>query len=105
MTIDAAIKGLTFEMILQTGDYEHAETYKLFLTRALTIGMDHFSKNMDEIVAFDISGHEVGRYRNAYEASAKLGVARGNINQILSGKKHSIHGYMFRRAKDYNFKQ
>jgi hypothetical protein len=101
MTSDYVIKKLTIDLIKETGDFEHADIYKRYLTYALTIGMEHFDSRMQEIAAFK-DNIEVGRYRDTSEASKKLNISQGNIKSILIGKRHQSKGYTFMKVKDHN---
>lgn len=100
MTVDSVVKKLALEMAFITGRTEDMKIYKQYLQMALTIGIDHFTKEMVEIVAMDTEGTEIGRYKSVLEAERKLGVREANIHQVLSGRNHTAGGYMFIRSKD-----
>ena len=89
-------------MIQLTGHVEDHEVYETYIQRALVIGMEHYSPHMTEIEVLNESGEIVGRYKSVDDAAKKLGIHRANLNSILKGKRHSSHGYLFRRIDPVN---
>lgn len=96
MTINDVITKLSVEMAETTGDYGSMSTYRRYISMALSIGIEHFRKDMHEIVAMKGRyGTIHGRYRSVQEASTKLGISRKNISLVLSGDRPSAGGYLF----------
>ena len=100
MTHNEVITKLAKEMITVTGETDHYNTYCWFIRQALVIGIEHYTKEMEEIVAMDKWGGEQGRFKGVREASTKLGIPRGNIYQVLEGRRPSAGGFIFIRNKD-----
>ena len=104
MTIDEVTNKLTFELVTQTGHLEDREICWQYIRYALIIGIEHFTKEMKEVIALDKLGNEVGRYKGVREASVKLKISRGNIYQVLEEKRHTAGGLIFVKNKDWNYK-
>jgi hypothetical protein len=100
MTYNEVINKLSMEMALALGDFYYLDTCKIYIQQALAIGIDHFTKDMEEVIAMDLLGREVGRYKSILDAERQLGVRECNIHQVLAGKNHTAGGYMFVRSKD-----
>ena len=100
MTHNEVIDKLAKEMILITGETDHLNTYRWFIRQALVIGVEHYTKEMEEIIAMDKWGGEQGRFKGVRDASEKLGIPRGNIYQVLEGRRPSAGGFRFIRNRD-----
>lgn len=100
MTTKQVINKLSLELAFQTGKMEDVAWYKKYIGMALSIGIDHFTKNMEEIVAMDHEGRELGRYNSIIEAGRKLGIRESNIHHVLAGRNPTAGGYKFILAKD-----
>lgn len=87
-------------MALALGELDHLQTCRTYIQMALSIGIDHFTKNMEEIIAMDPQGREVGRYKNILEIERELGVKESNVHHVLAGRNHTAGGYIFIRSKD-----
>ena len=101
MTQGEIINKLSMECALALGELNHLQTIRTYIQMALSIGIDHFRKEMEEIVVLDMHGVECGRYKSIMDAERKLGIREANIHQVLSGQNHTAGGFMFMRAKDY----
>lgn len=88
------------ELIELATDPEFVNAIKWFVRQALVIGTDHFTKNSEEIIALDMEGHEIGRYKNILEIEKVLGVKESNVHHVLAGRNHTAGGFMFIRSKD-----
>lgn len=103
MTQSEAINKLAIEchsLVEQYPDAKYA-TIRKYIQMALVVGLEHFSTNMDEVVALDHNGVELGIFKSTQEASEKLGVYRKNITAVLGGRRPSAGGYRFIKRKDY----
>jgi hypothetical protein len=100
MTHNEVINKLSMEMALALGDLDTLQTCRVYIQMALTIGINHFTKNMEEIIALDSEGREVGRYRSIMEIEKALGVKESNVHHVLAGRNHTAGGYIFIRSKD-----
>ena len=89
------------ECALALGDFSHLQTIRIYIQMALSIGIEHYTKDMEEIVVMDTHGIEAGRYKCVTDASNKLGIRQGDISAVLTGRQHTAGGYMFMKAKDY----
>jgi hypothetical protein len=99
MIINDVLNKLTYEMIIRTGHFEDSEIYREYLRMALVIGMEHFRPDMEEIVALNEFGVEVGRFKSVSDASKKLNIKRQSIDKVLVGKCHSAGKLIFRKCK------
>jgi hypothetical protein len=95
------INKLARECCLALGDFDHFTTVHTYIQMALSIGIEHYTKDMEEIVAMYRDGVEAGRFKSIREAERKLGIDRRNINQVLRGAAHSAGGLIFIKTKDY----
>ena len=101
MTQGEVINKVSMECALALGELDHLQTIRTYIQMALTIGIDHFRKEMEEIVVLDVHGVECGRYKSVMDAERKLGIGGPRIHHVLSGNNHTAGGYMFIRTKDY----
>ena len=100
MTHMEVINKLSFEMLQITGDLDHIDTYRWFIRQALDIGINHFTKDSEEVIAMTRDGVERGRFKSLREASNVLGIDRRNIQHVLAGLNHTAGGYQFILNKD-----
>jgi hypothetical protein len=68
---------------------------------ALSIGLEHYTKDMEEVVALYRDGVEAGRFKSIGDASNKLGVPQSSISDVIRGVQHTAGGLMFIKTKDY----
>ena len=104
MTHDEVITKLSRECCLAIGDFSYFTTVKVYIQRALTIGIEHYTVDMEEVVVMDAEGREVGRFKSVSDASRKIGVRQSDISAVLAGRQHTTGGFMFILAKDYLLK-
>jgi len=95
------INNLSMECAIACGDFDHLQTIRTYIQMALSIGVDHYTKEMEEIVVLDTHGIEAGRYKSIVEASKQLGIHEENISAVLNGRQHTAGGYMYMKTKDY----
>ena len=100
MTYGEVINKLSLEMALALGDLDTRQTCATYLQMALTIGTEHFTREMEEVIALNKWGEEQGRFKGVRDASLKLGIPRGNIYNVLEGKRPTAGGFIFIRSKD-----
>lgn len=105
MTISEVIDKLMAEYWKDTEDVQNYATVRKYIQRALVIGMEHFDTNMNEIVVLNQWGVVVGRYKSESEASTKLGIPQGNINNVLKKRTLTAGGFNFVKAKNYDLKK
>ena len=67
-----------------------------------SIGIDHYTKEMEEIVVLSRNGVEMGRFRSIVETAEKLGLAQENISAVLNGRQQTSGGMIFMKARDYD---
>lgn len=100
MTQSEVINNLAMEEAVLLGDLDNLNTYRWFIRQALVIGIDHFTKDMEEIVQMDRFGEELGRYKGVTDASRKTGIRQGDISAVLTGIQHSAGGFFFMKSKN-----
>jgi hypothetical protein len=88
------------EMAQRLGDFDKLKICRFYIQMALTIGMEHFSKDMEEIVVMTREGQEIGRFKDEAEVAKKLGLWQSNISACLNGRQYSAGGYIFMKSKD-----
>lgn len=101
MTQGEVIQKLTRECCFALGDFNHFQTVQTYIQMALAIGVEHYTKDMEEIVALYQDGVEAGRFKSVTDAADKLGIQQHYISDVLSGKQHTTGGLMFMKTKDY----
>lgn len=92
---------LSMECAIALGDLDHLQTIRIYIQMALAIGVEHYTKDMEEIVAMDYEGVVCGSWKCVTEASEKLGIRQSDISAVLTGRQHSAGGYLFMKTKDY----
>lgn len=100
MTVNEVVEKLSMEMAVALGELDHLPTCRRYIRMALAVGIEHFTKDSEEIVVMNYSGDELYRFKSTREAEAKLGINRRNIGHVLSGAAHSAGGFIFMKAKD-----
>lgn len=94
------IKKLALDLALETGTMEDLPIYRKYIQMALVIGIDHFTKDQEEIIALDFKGVEIGRYAGVREAERKLGLVKSSISKVLSGLNYQTGGIRFVRVNE-----
>lgn len=100
MTQNEVINKLSMEMALDLGDLDTLQTCRIYIQMALYIGIEHYTKEMEEVIMMDHFGIEIARYKSAQDASEKTGINRPSISEVMSGKIHSAGGFIFMKSKD-----
>ena len=100
MTTSEVVNKLSMEMAVALGDLDTLQTCRTYLQMALSIGVEHFTKDMEEIIQMDCNGVEMGRYKSVTEASVKIGISQYSISAVLTGIQHTTGGFMFIKTKD-----
>jgi hypothetical protein len=100
MTVSEVVNKLALELSFRTGHFEDLKINKEYLNMALMVGIEHFTVDMEEVIAMTKEGAEVGRFKSILDAERKLGVKECNIHQVLAGRNHTAGGYCFIRTKD-----
>jgi len=95
------INKLSRECCLAMGDFSYFKTVKIYIQMALAVGVDHYNKEMEEVVAMDQWGVEAGRFKSTQEASDKLGVHRTCIVDCMAGRIQWAGGLKWMKVKDY----
>ena len=98
MTRDKVINSLTLELVTITGDDEHMSIIRKYIGMTLDIGINHFTKDMEEVIAMDEWGNEIGRFKGVTDAAVKLGLKQYSISDVIAGRQHSTGGYLFAKA-------
>lgn len=87
-------------MAVALGDLDTLPTCRAYIQMALTVGLEHFGKQGEELICMNMTGVEIGRFKSQREAAAKLGIDRRDIQHLLKGRGHSLKGMKFRLATD-----
>lgn len=100
MTQSDAVNKMAMEMSHALGDFSHLRTCKFYLNMAITIGTEHFTHDMEEIVAMNCDGIEVGRFKGLRDAARQLGLHECSISKVINGQHHTTGGLMFIKTSD-----
>ena len=96
------INKLTRECCLALGDFDHFNTVRTYIQMALSIGIEHYSREMEEVVVLARDGIEMGRFKSIVETAEKLGLAQENISAVINGRQQTCGGMMFIKARYYD---
>jgi hypothetical protein len=88
------------EMALALGELDHLQTCRRYIQMALSIGIEHFTKDMEEIIVMTTNGTEVGRCKSIQEAADQLGLRAENISAVVNGRQYTTGGLMFMKNRD-----
>lgn len=100
MTQGEVINKLSMEMALALGDLDTLQTCRTYIQMALSIGIDHFTKDMEEIIQMDHFGAEIDRYKSISEAVRETGISQPCISDAIRGAQHTAGGFIFMKSKD-----
>ncbi|HNX37502.1 MAG TPA: hypothetical protein PL124_05470 [Candidatus Cloacimonadota bacterium] len=100
MTVNEVIKKLSMEMAVALGELDHLPTCRRYISMALSIGIEHYTKDMEEIVVMTHQGEEVARFKCVTEVERKLGIKQSYVSAVLNGTQHSAGGFLFIKARD-----
>lgn len=101
MTQSEVIDKLTKELCLAQGTFDYFQQNRIYIQMALAVGIEHFTKDMEEVVVLYKDGSEAGRFKGVTDASIKLGIPQSQISDALRGAQHTAGGLMFMKTKDY----
>ncbi len=101
MTQGEVISKLARECCLAMGEFYYYDTVRTYIQMALSIGIEHYTKDMEEIVALYQDGREAGRFKSVGEAATKLGLPQSSVSSVLSGKQYTAGGLKFVKTKDF----
>ena len=96
------INKLSRECCIAIGDFHNFKTIRTYIQMALSIGIEHYTKDMEEIVVLSTHGNEIGRYKSASEASKQLGIPQSNISAVLTGQQQTTGGLRFMKSRDFD---
>ena len=102
MTQSEVIDKLTRECCLAIGDFSYYNTVKSYIQMALTIGIEHYTVDMEEIIVLDHQGCETDRFKGVTDAANVMGLSKSGISAVLTGRQHTHGGFIFIKSKDYN---
>lgn len=106
MIIEKVVAGLSDDLAEALGfdnnEVTPREIIRRYIQRALVVGIDHYRPEMEEIVAMNLSGFELGRYRSVMEAERKTGIHHRSIQNVMAGNQHSAGGMIFIKAKNHD---
>jgi hypothetical protein len=100
MTQNEVINKLSTEMAVELGDFDHLALCRKYIQRALVIGTDHFTTDMEEVIQMDRFGTEIQVFKSVGDASRKTGIRQNDISTVLTGVQHTAGGFIFMKSKD-----
>ena len=95
-----AINKLARELCLAQGTFDYFEVNRLTSKWPLW-GLEHFTKDMEEVVALYRDGTEAGRFKSVGDASLKLGIHQSCVSDVIRGVQQTAGGLKFMKARDY----
>ena len=102
MTQSEVIEKLAREWCLSIGHFSYYNNAKIYIQMALTIGIEHYTVDMEEIIVLDHQGCETDRFKGVTDAANALGLSKSGISAVLTGRQHTHGGFIFIKSKDYN---
>ncbi len=100
MTQNEVINKLSMELAIKVGDFDNLNTYRWYIRQALVVGIDHFTKDMEEVIQMDRFGVEIGRFKGVTDAANKTGIRQSDISAVLTGVQHTAGGFIFMKERD-----
>lgn len=100
MTVNEVVEKLSMEMAVALGELDHLPTCRRYIRMALAVGIEHFTKDMEEIIMMTKQGEEISRFRSVSECVSKTGIPQPQISAVLTGQQHTAGGFMFIKTKD-----
>jgi hypothetical protein len=100
MIMSDVINKISRDMALETGNFYDLAIYRKYIQMALVVGIEHFYSDMEEVIAMDHEGREIGRYKSTQDAAEKLGLDRRDVSRVIQGVRHSCGGYLFIKTRD-----
>jgi hypothetical protein len=88
------------EMAVALGDLDKLQTCQYYIQKALAIGIEHFTADMEEIIMMDQFGEEMEIFKSISDASSKTGIRQGDISSVITGIQHTAGGFIFMKSKD-----
>lgn len=101
MTQGEAINKLARELCLAQGTFDYFEVNRTYIQMALCVGLEHFTKDMEEVVALYRDGTEAGRFKSVGDASLKLGIHQSCVSDVIRGVQQTAGGLKFMKTRDY----
>lgn len=105
MTVDEVTDKISVELALyldRVGDLPHI---KRIVRMAITVGIEYFSKDMEEIMLLNKKGELVKVFKSINDTATVLETDRSIIQRVLAGKRHSIRGYILRKVQNKPLKK
>lgn len=96
------INKLSRECCLAMGDFHYFNTVRSYIQMALSVGLEHYTVDMEEIVVLSQKGVEMGRFKSLSDASKNLGIDKRGISAVICGRQRTCGGMMFIKARDYD---
>jgi hypothetical protein len=100
MTQSEVINKLSMEMAIALGDLETLPTCRIYIQMALSIGIEHFTKDMEEIIVMNYEGKEIDRIKSVSDIEKKFGIKQCYVSAVLRGDQHSAGGFIFMKSRD-----
>ncbi len=87
-------------MALALGDLDTLQTCRTYIQMALTVGIEHFTRDMEEIIVMNYKGEEIDRLKSVTDVEKKLGIKQAYVSAVLRGDQFSAGGLRFMKVKD-----
>lgn len=100
MTQGEVINKLSMEMALALGDFNTLQTCRTYIQMALSIGVEHYTKDMEEIIVLNYAGQEIDRFKCVTDVERKMGIKQCYVSAVLRGDQFSTGGFRFQKVKD-----
>lgn len=100
MTVSEVIDKLSMEQAIALGELDHLATCRRYISMALSIGIEHFTSEMEEIIVMTTNGTEIGRYKSIQETADQIGLRAENISAVVNGRQYTTGGLMFMKNRD-----
>ena len=100
MTQGEVINKLSMEMAVALGDLDTLQTCRTYIQMALSIGIEHYTRDMEEVIVMNYKGVEIDRLKSVTDVERKLGIKQCYVSAVLRGDQFSTGGLRFQLVKD-----
>jgi predicted DNA-binding ArsR family transcriptional regulator len=100
MTQGEVINKLSMECAVALGDLDTLQTVRNYIQMALAIGVEHYTKDMEEVIVMNYNGEEIDRLKSVTDVERKLGIKQAYVSAVLRGDQFSAGGLRFQLVKD-----
>jgi hypothetical protein len=98
MTQSEVVTRLSTELAIRLGDLDYLQLCRQYIQMALAIGIEHFTRDMEEIIVMNKKGVEIERLESISECEKTLGVSQESITAVLAGRQFTAGGLRFQKV-------